>query len=205
MEVGNLFGDRGDFNPHPRVGSNSWPSPPRRPSSYFNPHPRVGSNRRSRGTCRPAPAYFNPHPRVGSNASWLIRSRASRVSSRFQSTSPCGEQQSSHLPARPCRTFQSTSPCGEQQKQFRVVPEGFAISIHIPVWGATASGRACPCPHKIFQSTSPCGEQPAPPSPSQRNSPGFQSTSPCGEQRQNRTGIYSNLTEKHNRFHKSTL
>ena len=42
--------------------------------------------------------------------------------------------------------FQSTSPCGEQQRRSCPVFYFYAISIHIPVWGATRHGRDRPRP-----------------------------------------------------------
>ena len=117
--------------------------------------------------------------------------------SRFQSTSPCGEQQGRclvhHRPGRisiHIPVWEATSP------SFKEGGEDMHISIHIPVWGATrwlrqAIRRPYFNPHprvgsnggvpgamrtniRLFQSTSPCGEQP--------EFVIFQSTSPCGEQ-----------------------
>ena len=149
-----------DFNPHPRVGSNRCRTRSCRCRDNFNPHPRVGSNTKDPVKDRVAVAIsihipvwgatralsrtpstwadFNPHPRVGSNkgvVSYTIDLGG------FQSTSPCGEQ---HLQAlrkeeRTC-IFQSTSPCGEQPVGY-ARPYGVHISIHIPVWGATAVSR----------------------------------------------------------------
>ena len=100
--------------------------------------------------------------------------------SRFQSTSPCGEQQGRclvhHRPGRisiHIPVWEATSP------SFKEGGEDMHISIHIPVWGATrwlrqAIRRPYFNPHprvgsnplatpghtaSIFQSTSPCGEQ----------------------------------------------
>ena len=111
-----------NFNPHPRVGSNS-PGCYRIPyTQYFNPHPRVGSN--SPGCYRiPYTQYFNPHPRVGSNSSLYNRLAIIGISI--------------HIPVwgatsgSPCRCRTHAPPCTP-------------ISIHIPVWGATIAARRNP-------------------------------------------------------------
>ena len=78
------------------------------------------------------------------------------LQSQFQSTRPCGARQKSLSSSPRLSKFQSTRPCGarlERPSLRRIIP---CISIHAPVWGATAKGttmsRGAP-----FHSTRPGG------------------------------------------------
>ena len=164
------------FNPRARVGRDRLSPPPGCCASRFQSTRPCGARRRlwrrARQDCN-----FNPRARVGRDVAALddeiavvisihapvwgatTPSSATRKSSPFQSTRPCGARLNPTAFGIGFNEFQSTRPCGarpEREKQQEATSE--------------------------FQSTRPCGARPsAPPRPSSLFK--FQSTRPCGARR----------------------
>ena len=91
---------------------------------------------------------FNPRPHVGDDVIIGIIT----LLKKFQSTSPCGGRRGVVDSYDAGYTFQSTSPHGGR-RVFAPCPAELLISIHVPVWGTTASA-AVEVISAEFQSTS---------------------------------------------------
>ena len=106
------------------MGSDILLSPQFKPANSFNPRSRMGSD-------RPV------HPDHASH-------------DRFQSTLPYGERRLALIWWGLAQMFQSTLPYGERRILFVGLELGYRVSIHAPVWGATA----LPFPDGIRQAVS---------------------------------------------------
>ena len=101
-----------DFNPRARVGRDRKLLPAQSLNCYFNPRARVGRDPLPSPPAATA-ANFNPRARVGRDqigGDVLV-----------------------------ARGFQSTRPCGARRGAACARVRRPVISIHAPVWGATAS------------------------------------------------------------------
>ena len=100
----------------------------------FNPRSRMGSDNMTGINCQCFKS-FNPRSRMGSDQS-KTTFNVSLLS--FQSTLPYGERRITKAVKSTNIKFQSTLPYGERPLKHLEVPDWFRVSIHAPVWGATA-------------------------------------------------------------------
>ena len=94
---------------------------------------------------------FNPRTRVGCDTS----NRCGKASGLFQSTHPCGVRQSIESVKAYYQSFNPRTRVGCDKRGLLYLI-GLVVSIHAPVWGATAF-RQFFFTSKGFQSTHPCG------------------------------------------------
>ena len=163
------------FNPRSRMGNDLCATRDCDLVVFFNPRSRMGSDQsgRPRSYCADR---FNPRSRMGSDRSRPVQRRSCTVSIHapvwgatrsilytqadimFQSTLPYGERLSRCKISADQRGFNPRSRMGSDA--FSVSGEGrTGVSIHAPVWGATAACRSHNHPRQ-FQSTLPYGERP---------------------------------------------
>ena len=103
------------FNPRSRVGNDGWSYSDRICDRDFNPHSCVGNDTKCEKKLRSYPD-FNPRSLVGND-----RLQAYGI-----------ERQ---------EKFQSTFPRGERRLSYEATSRDMSISIHVPSWGTTGSGR----------------------------------------------------------------
>ena len=82
----------------------------------------------------PQGASFNPRSHVGSDGIAVDEHQGER----FQSTLPCGERRVNRWSCVRRNRFQSTLPCGERLISDEHKNSVSSVSIHAPMWGATA-------------------------------------------------------------------
>ena len=128
----------GRFNPRARVGRDPPTPHSRTPGSCFNPRARVGrdADQREQGQADVVSIHA---PVWGATTA----GRKHATLTLFQSTRPCGARPATPHSRRPRNSFQSTRPCGARREPDSIFNAVDVVSIHAPVWGATARRLSC--------------------------------------------------------------
>ena len=123
------------FNPRAPRGARpaASASPSRR--RHFNPRAPRGA-RLLASISHAIKSNFNPRAPRGARPT---ATPATRPRAAFQSTRPCGARPTPIPLCLRTTSFQSTRPCGARQAVQRRHEHDISISIHAPVWGATAA------------------------------------------------------------------
>ena len=144
------------FNPRTRVGCDQATQRLGKRGRSFNPRTRVGCDAidsrwcglhcvsihapvwgatKNRQLNRFASVVSIHAPVWGATKGWVRRI----AGNLFQSTHPCGVRPANMWSYMVAFWFQSTHPCGVRQSSFSADNRPYNVSIHAPVWGATAS------------------------------------------------------------------